>query len=105
MTRENEREIRRIYIERVLKLTLKAKKGFESIQYAVDRKTDAEYIRIKDKRGTSITLDITGEGLEDVMFSVFKIMIIGEMGKHDRLTAPANIITDSEDLLKVAPLF
>lgn len=105
MTREKEREIRKIYIERVLKLTLKPKKGFESIQYAVQRKTDAEYIRIKDIRGTSMTLNITGESLEDIMHSVFKIIIIGEIEKHERLTAPANIVTDRDELLKIAPLF
>lgn len=105
MTREKEREIRKAYIERILKLALKPKKGFESIQYAIQRKTDAEYIRIKDKRGTSITLDITGESLEEIMLDICKIMIIGEMGKHEKLEAPANIIRDRNELLKLAPLF
>ena len=105
MTREKEREIRKIYIERVLRLALKPKEGFESIQYAIHRKTDAEYIRIKDKRGTSITFDITGESLEEVMLDIFKITIIGEKGKHERIEAPANIIRNRNELLKLAPLF
>lgn len=105
MTREKEREIRKIYIERVLKLALKPRKGFESIQYAIQRRTDAEYIRIKDKRGTSMTLDITGESLEGVLLDICKIIVIGEMGKHERLIVPENIVTDREELLKLAPLF
>lgn len=105
MTREKEREIRKAYIERILGLTLKPKKGFGSIQYAIQRKTDAEYIRIIDKRGTSITLDVTGESLEEIMLDIFKIMIIGEMGKHERLKPPEGIIRNREELLKLAPLF
>ena len=105
MTREEERNIRKMYVERIFGLTLKPKKGFESIRFAVDRKTDAEYIRIKDKRGTSMTLDITGKDLEEVMLDIFKLIIIGGMGRHEKLEAPTGVITDRDKLLKLAPLF
>lgn len=105
MNREKERELRKMYIERVFGLTLKPKKGFESIRYAVDRKTDAEYIRIKDKRGTSMTIDITGDDLETVMFDICRIIVLSEIGKHEKLMPPDGLIRNREDLLKLAPLF
>lgn len=105
MNREEERKLRALYINKVMKMALKPQKIFESIQYAMQRGTDSEYIRIKDKRGTAITLNITGNSLESVMHDIFKIVVIGEMGKHEKITPPANIITDRDELLRLAPLF
>jgi len=105
MSKTQEYELRRTYIEKVLGTALKAKKGFESIKYAREIATDAEYIRICDVRGEAVTLNITGKGLEEVMTDVFKVAIYSVLGKHDKMTAPADIITDRAELLRLAPLF
>lgn len=98
--RTKEMEARKFYIESVLGAALEAKTGFESIKYAAERPIDQEYIRISDLRGGSITIDITGEPLEKIMTDVFRIALSGR-----RKYAPIKIITDSDALLKIAPLF
>lgn len=104
MSRAKEYELRKMYIEKVLGTTLKARRGFQGIRYGREPLTDAEYIRISDIRGTTITLNITGRSLEQIMIDVFKVVVIGTMGKHERITVP-EIITDRETLLELAPLF
>lgn len=98
--RTKEMEARKFYIESVLGAALEAKTGFESIKYAVERPIDQEYIRISDLRGGFITIDITGEPLEKIMTDVFRIALSGR-----RKYEPIKIITDSDALLKIAPLF
>lgn len=105
MNKENEYRIRRAYVEKVLALALKPKTGFDYIRYAKEAHTDREFIRIADKRGTHITLEVTAQPLEEIMQDVFKIALFGIMGKHDRITVPGNIITDGAALLELAPIF
>lgn len=100
--RTKELEARRFYVESVLGAALEAKTGFESIKYACERPIDSEYVRISDLRGTSVTIDVTGEPLEKIMADVFRIAL---PGTADKFHTPVKIITDWDTLLKIAPLF
>lgn len=105
MEKAKEYETRRAYIEKILGLALKPKTGFDYIRYAHETLTDREFVRIADKRGTHVTLEITAQPLEEIMADIFKIVLFGVMGKHDRMTVPGNIITDGAALLELAPIF
>lgn len=105
MNREKEQQIKREYVEKVLALALKPKKGFGGITYATDRMTDSEYIRITDVRGSAATLNITACSLEEILGDVCKIVLVGVLGKHDRMQLPANLVTEDRELLRIAPLF
>lgn len=105
MNKGEEFTVRKLYVEKILHTAMKPKRGFDYIKYARDAVTDREFVRIADKRGTHITLEITAEPLEDVMTDLFTIALFGIVGKHDRLRVPGNIITDGAELLEIAPLF
>lgn len=105
MNRNKEVNARRHYVEDILCRAMQPKKGFESIRYATDSVKEQEYIKISDVRGSAVFINITGNSLEDILADVCKIMLIGILGKHDKMTLPAGIITDGEQLLKIAALF
>ena len=105
MNKHDEFDVRQKYVEGILGQALKPKKGFGGIKYARNTMTDQAYIRISDLRGSAITLDITALTLEEVLTDVSKIVLVGVLGKHDKMTLPASIVTDGNDLLKLSPLF
>lgn len=105
MTRERECQIKREYIEMVLRLALRPKRGFDSIKYAKDRMTDNEYMRISDSRGSAVTLNITASTLEEILVDVSKIVLVGVLGRHDKMSLPASLVTEDRELLRIAPLF
>ena len=92
---------RKEYIELILGAMLKAKPGFDSIKYGNYVKTDEEYIRLTDKRGYSVTLNITGEKLEKVMEMVCDYVANGPSGD----IVINYILFDDAKLIALAPLF
>ena len=105
MNRDREIEIRKEYVEKVLALALKPKKGFNAIQYGRDKISDREFIRIMDYRGTALTLEVTAMSLEGILAEVSKYAIIGIVGKHSKVGQSDCAVYDEKVLLDIAPLF
>ena len=92
---------KRAYVEVLLSGVMDVKRDFAYIKYARTKLTDQEYIRIGDKRGTSVTLNVTALGLEDIMNVVCDYIVNGPVGK----TVIRYIVHEDRELLGVADLF
>lgn len=92
---------RRNFIEHDIGKILAVKKDFDKIKYAHSGSTDAEYIRISDIIGSSVTLDVTALSLEDIFEEVCRVVLITE----DHPIPPRHLIDDRDKLRKIAPLF
>lgn len=91
---------RKNFIENGVGQLMAAKKDFGSIQYARSAVTEQEYVRVRDKFGKAVTIDITGDDLEHVLSDMCRIILMGE----ENVSAP-NCVTDLDILRKIAPLF
>ena len=105
MNRNKEIRAREYYVNEILYNAMRPKKGFDNIKYARDSITDQEYVKISDIRGAAVTLNITAYTLEDILTDVCKVILVGVLGKHDKMQLPAGIVTDGDQLIKIAPLF
>lgn len=105
MNRNKEIRAREYYVNEVLFNAMRPKKAFGGIKYARDPITDQEYVKISDIRGAAVTLNITAYTLEDILTDVCKVILVGVLGKHDKMQLPAGIVTDGDQLIKIAPLF
>lgn len=101
MNRGQEYENRKNYIEKLICGVMAAKKDFESIQYARSGVTDREFVRVRDIFGKAVTIEITGETLEKVLSDICRIILTGE----EKVSVPAGIITDKDELRKAVRLF
>lgn len=92
---------KKAYTEVLLAGVMGVKKGFHYIKYARAARTDTEYIRIGDLRGTAITLNVTALDLEDIMMVVCDYIVNGPGGR----IVINYIVHRDEELLKAAALF
>lgn len=105
MNKQDSIRARKWYIEQILGTAMKPLRGFDELKYAYERNTDAEYIRLTDAKGSSATLNITAMPLEEVLVNVSKILVLEAIDKHGRMEGPGGVITDRDDLIRIAPLF
>lgn len=105
MNRNKEIKAREYYINEILYNAMRPKKAFGGIKYARDPITDMEYVRISDIRGAAVTLNITAYTLEDILTDVCKVILVGVLGKHDKMQMPVGIVSDGDELIKISPLF
>ena len=93
--------LRRRFIEHNIANVIGVKQDFLSIRYARSAVTDAEYIRIVDITGRAVTFNITGNSLEEIVNDIARIILMGVEDVH----APNGIVTNLEEMRKLAPLF
>lgn len=75
---------------------------FDYIKYARSAITAEEYIKIADKIGGYVFIDVTASTTEDILKDVSRVVLNGELdGKH----MPKGVITDKAKLRAIAPLF
>lgn len=79
--------------------TLEAMEDFDYIKYA--RSDMQEYIKIADKLGGYVFIDVTGYEKGDILKDVAKIILSEEKEHH----MPAGVILDRAKLRQIAPLF
>ena len=96
ITKEAVNEERRIYIEKILRAALEPADNFLDIEY-LKTNLEAEYIRIISLIGTVAYIDITAFSEEKILSDVTDLAL----GK----CVPKSLITDTNDLRKIAPLF
>lgn len=91
---------RKEFIENGIGNMMAAKKDFESIQYARSNVTEREYVRVRDIFGKAVTIEITGNDLEEVLHDMCRIILMGV----EKVSAP-NCVTDQTALRQLSPLF
>ena len=92
---------RKKYVES-LNATLAPIEDFDSIHYGKAAVTNEEYVKISDKLGGYVYINVTADSLEDILMSVARIILNADLeGKH----MPKGIITDRQKLREIAPLF
>lgn len=89
------------FVEGTANNFLKHKEDFAYIKYGRTKKTNGEYVRIGDIKGSAITLDVTGRSLEAIAEDIARVILIGK----ENIAPPDNIVTDPEVLRTVAHLF
>ena len=103
--RNGERKSRKEFIETTLRDVLKVKRDFENIKYGRDIYTDEEYMRVTDIFGGHITINITNLELYEILNYACWIVLNGYIGKDGRILPPDGVVTDRDELRKLAPLF
>lgn len=91
---------RRAFVESTCKNFLSPMKGFESIVYGRRYGTDEEFVRVSDKMGTSLLLDVTALSKSDIVREICKIALFDELG-----TVPENIVSDKSVQMRASELF
>ena len=88
-----------VYVES-LKQALSAMEDFDDIAYARSSVTEEEYLRITDKIGGVVYIDVTAESNEDILKDVAKIVLNAETN-----ILPKGVITDKPKLREISELF
>jgi hypothetical protein len=101
MNRTQDFNERKTYVEIVLDAMLLAKRDYDFIKYAKSYGTESEYIRLGDLRGCTVTFNITGMSLENIMTMVCDYVVEGPTGT----IAIDHIVVKNEELFNIAPLF
>lgn len=86
------------YVESLNK-TLSVLQDFESISYAWDALTGAEYVKLSDTLGGYVCLDVTGGNVATILENVVKTLLLGDT------RPPMGIVCDRDRLRKIAHLF
>lgn len=92
---------RAYFIESTVYNFLKHKQDFGHIKYGRTVKSNKEYVRIGDIKGSAVTLDVTGRSLETIAEDIARIILVGK----ENITPPDNIVTDPEVLRAIPHLF
>lgn len=85
-----------------LNIMLKPMKDFDEIKYAAKPVTCEEFIKISDKLGGYVYLDITGETCQDILKDVCRVVLNSELSV---IHFPKRLIHDRDQLREIAPLF
>jgi len=86
-----------------LTLALNPLRDFDSIKYGHFYSTDEEYIKISDTIGSSLFLNVTALTKAQILKEVAKVVLQGEIKGPE--IVPETLITDKNELRKIAPLF
>lgn len=92
---------RRNYVES-LNAMLTPMQDFDSIHYGKVAITNEEIIKISDKIGGYVYIEVTGDSLESILKDVARIILDTE---PDKRRIPRGLITDRQKLREIAPLF
>ena len=101
MSRGQEFQKRKNYIEKTISELLSVKKDFGYILYARTSITDSEYVRIGDITGKAVTLNVTAMSLESIMEDIARIVLLPK----EKVSVPSSIVFDKEELRKASLLF
>ena len=82
-----------------LNKALEAMQDFDYIKYA--RSDIQEYIKIADKLGGYVFIDVTGSEKGDILVDVAKVVL----NREQEQLMPAGVIHDRNKLRQIAPLF
>lgn len=94
---------RAYFIESTVYNFMKHKEDFDFIKYGRTLKEGKgkEYVRIGDKQGNAVTLDVTGRSLETIAEDIARIVLIGK----ENIAPPDNIVTDQDIKRSIHHLF
>ena len=95
-TKEQVKEKRKLYCEKVLRAALDPVENFLDIEY-IKTPLDAEYIRVISLIGTIAYIDVTALSESAILDEVVELTL--------RTGKPDNLIDDYDSLRRIAPLF
>lgn len=101
MTKGQDFLARAHFVEDIVGTFLKQKPDFHYIKFAKSHVTDCEYVRIADRQGRAITMDVTARSLEAIAEDIARILLI----EKEKVSPPDNIVTEPHQLREVSHLF
>lgn len=85
---------------------LSALNSFDGCEYAINKITQQEYMRVKDRFGAVAYFDITGMTCAEILKDVCKMLLMDQAKAPDgRSLVPESMVMDNRALLKASDQF
>lgn len=94
---------RKKYIEETLNAVIAPSKDYKRIDYVVQGITSQEYIRVSDRYGNCLFLDVTARSLEDILKDLSKLILNPDF--MNEFPIPTSLVTGKEERYEAAELF
>lgn len=89
-----------------LDVILSTLNSYDKCEYAINKITQQEYMRVMDRFGAVAYFDITGMTCAEILKDVCKMLLMDQAkGPDGRNLVPESMITDNRTLLKASDLF
>lgn len=96
---------KREYIS-LLNDTMSVLNSFDKCEYAINKITQQEYMRVMDRFGSVAYFDITGMSCAEILKDMCKMLLMDQAKAPDgRSLVPQSMIVDNRALLRASNLF